>query len=78
MKYRRESRVFHRVLVNFLSLGLLSVGVELDHYLALGAVGILISTHWWLTNANMQDDLAIALWASPDVVSFRYWLGEQY
>ena len=78
MKYRRESRVFHRVLVNFLSLLLLSVGVELDHYLALGAVGILISTHWWLTNANMQDDLAIALWASPDVVSFRYWLGEQY
>ena len=71
MKYLRESRVFHQVLVNFLSLGLLSVGVELDHYLTLGAVGILISTHWRLTNANMQDDLVVALWASPDVVSFR-------
>ena len=59
------------------SLGLLSVGVELNHYMTVAAVGILVSTYWWLTNANMQDDLVVALWASPDVVSLRCWFGEQ-
>ena len=44
--------------------------------MTLGAVGILVSTHWRLTNANMQDDLVVALWASPDVVSFRCWFVE--
>jgi len=39
--------------------------------MALAAVGILVATHRWLTDANMQDDLVVALWAPPDVVSFR-------
>ena len=38
------------------------------------AVSVLVSTYWRLTNANMQDDLVVALWALPDVVSLRYWL----
>jgi len=41
-------------------LGLLSVGVELNHYLTLAAVGILVSTHWRLTHSNMQDNLVVA------------------
>ncbi len=53
---------------------LLPIRVELKHDMTLAAVGILVSAHWRLTNANMQDDLVVALWASPDVVSFRYWL----
>jgi len=46
--------------VNFLSLLLLYVGVELNHCLAFTAVGILVSTYWWLTYTNMQDDLVVA------------------
>ena len=45
--------------------------------MTLAAVGILVATHWRLTNANMQDDLVVALWASPDVVALRCWFGEQ-
>ena len=45
--------------------------------MTLAAVGVLVSTYWRLTNANMQDDLVVALWASPDVVSLRCWFGEQ-
>ena len=45
--------------------------------MALAAVGILVATHRRLTDTNMQDDLVVALWASPDVVSFRCWFVEQ-
>ena len=45
--------------------------------MALAAVGILVSTYWRLTDANMQDDFVVALWASPDVVSLRCWFVEQ-
>jgi hypothetical protein len=39
---------------------LLSVGLDLGHYLALAAVACLITTHWWLTYTNMQNDFAVA------------------
>jgi len=39
---------------------LLSVVLNLGHYLALAAVAFFIAAHWWLTNTNMQDDLAVA------------------
>ena len=57
-------------------MGLLSVGVGLVHFMAFAAVGVLVTTHWRLTNANMQDDFDVTLWASPDVVSFRCWFVE--
>jgi len=63
--------------LNYALLNLLSVGVEFGHYMALAAVGILVATHRRLTDANMQDDLVVALWASPGVVSFRCWFVEQ-
>ena len=44
--------------------------------MTLAGVRILVVTHWRLTNANMHDDLVVALWASPDVVSLRCWLVE--
>ena len=46
-------------------------------YMTLAAVSVFVSTYWRLTNANMHDDLVVALWTSPDVVSFWCWFGEQ-
>jgi hypothetical protein len=54
-------------------LGLHSVGVELQHGVAFAAVYILVSTNWWFANADMQSDFVVALWAFPNVVSFRSW-----
>jgi len=59
-------------------LRLLSVGVELEHGMALTAVGILVSTNWWLANSDMQNDFVVALRASPNVVSFRNWFVKHY
>ncbi len=47
---------------------LLSNKVEFEHDMTLTAVSVLVSTYWRLTNTNMQDDLVVALWTSPDVV----------
>ena len=57
---------------------LLSVGVELEHDVAFTTVCTLISTHWWFANSDMQNDFVVALWASPDVVSFWNWFVEHY
>jgi len=59
-------------------LRLLSVGVEFEHDVAFAAVGILVSAHWWFNNSDVQNDFVVALWASPDVVSFRNWFVKHY